>query len=281
MASFLASIALEAGKVSFTTALVLLVLWLARNLIEVRLKSSVQSEFDHKLERIRSELRVSEESLKAIVRAKEAEIDSLRDNAMSALATRRVAFEKRRMEACDHIWEQVSHLQPFHGLVTIVTAIYTEESIRKARNEEDFRGKVRQLTSAFKDDDFDKVKGGSAQPYMSDLAWALFDAYKTVVAFAIIQRHILATGLDGSVLMDHQLSRLLIAALPEKEDEIRAAGDFAGAQFLDYLVNSLLVELKRILDGKADDEAAIAHAAELVKRSREAQRAIQQANEID
>jgi hypothetical protein len=281
MANFLASIALEAGKVSFTTALVLLVLWLARNLIQVRLKSSVQSEFDHKLERIRSELRVSEESLKAIVRAKEAEIDSLRDNAMTALATRRVAFEKRRMEACDHIWEQVSHLQPFHGLVTIVTAIYTEESIRKARNEEEFRQKVRQLTSAFKDDDFDKVKGMSAQPYMSDLAWALFDAYKTVVAFAIIQRHILANGLDGSVLMDHQLSRLLIAALPEKEDEIRAAGNLAGAQFLDHLVNSLLVELKRILDGKADDEAAIAHAAELVRRSRDAQLAIQQANEID
>ena len=170
MANFLASIALEAGKVSFTTALVLLVLWLARNLIQVRLKRSVQSEFDHKLERIRSELRVSEESLKAIVRAKEAEIDSLRDNAMTALATRRVAFEKRRMEACDHIWEQVSHLQPFHGLVTIVKAIYTEESIRKARNEEEFRQKVRQLTSAFKDDDFDKVKGMSAQPYMSDLA---------------------------------------------------------------------------------------------------------------
>ena len=81
--------------------------------------------------------------------------------------------------------------------------------------------------------------------------------------------------------MDHQLSRLLIAALPEKEDDIRAAGNLAGAQFLDNLVNSLLVELKRILDGKADDEAAIAHAAELVRRSRDAQLAIQQANEID
>jgi|GEM_PF-962320 len=269
--TILTVVASEIGKLSLTSALVLVVLWLARNMIEVRLKSSVQSEFDTKLERLRSELRQSEESLKAIVRAKEAEIDALREGSMSALATRRVAFEKRRMEACDHIWEQVSNLQKFHGLVTIISAMNIEEVMQRAQANAAFREQIRQITSAFKEEEFYKVEGSSAQPYLSDLAWALFNAYKTVVAFAFAQRHILINGMEGNLLNAHPLVRLLTAALPDQAAEIERLGDLAGARFLPDLGQNLLIELKRLLDGKADDEAGIMRAAELLIRSRAVQ----------
>jgi hypothetical protein len=269
--TILALVASELGKVSLTSALVLIVLWLARSVIEVRLKSSVQSEFDTKLETLRSELRQSEESLKAIVRAKEAEIDALRESSMSALATRRVAFEKRRMEACDHLWEQVSSLQKFQGMVSIISAMNIEEVMQRARANATFREQIRQMTSAFKDEEFYTVDGSSAQPYLSDLAWALFDAYKTVVAFAIAQRHILVNGMEGNLLNAHQLVRLLTIALPDQAAEIERQGDMAGARFLPQLGQNLLIELKRILDGKADDEAGITRAAELITRSRAVQ----------
>jgi hypothetical protein len=241
-------------------------------MIEVRLKSSVQSEFDTKLERLRSELRQSEESLKAIVRAKEAEIDALRDGSMSALATRRVAFEKRRMDACDHLWEQVSNLQKFYGMVTIISAMNGEESMQIARANATFREKIRQLTSAFKEEEFYKIEGSSAQPYLSDLAWALFDAHKTVIALAFIQRHVLVNGLEGNLLNAQPLVRLLTTALPDEAAEIERLGDLAGARYLPHLRQNLLIELKRILDGKADDEAGITRAAELILRTRAVQR---------
>jgi hypothetical protein len=55
--TILALVASELGKVSLTSALVIIVLWLARSVIEVRLKSSVQREFDTKSATLRSELR--------------------------------------------------------------------------------------------------------------------------------------------------------------------------------------------------------------------------------
>jgi len=83
----------EIAKLSLSSALVLIVLWLCRGLIEIRLKGSVQNEFDIKLERLRSEFRQSEEALKAEVRAKEAEIAALRESSMTALTTRRTGWK--------------------------------------------------------------------------------------------------------------------------------------------------------------------------------------------
>ncbi|WP_313166145.1 hypothetical protein [Massilia oculi] len=215
--------------------------------------------------------------MKAIVRAREAEIDALREGAMSALASRRGTLEKRRMEACDHVWAQFGQLQRFIGLVTIISAINTDEVARRARNDAAFRDKIRQLTSAFKEEEFYTVEGNSARPYLSDLAWAIFDAYKTVVAFAFLQRQIFVNGMPGDLLNENPLTRLLVAALPDQAAEIERLGNLAGARFLPDLGNELLNELKRILDGKADDEAAMLHAAELIKRSRAVQNAMSDA----
>lgn len=267
-------VATEIAKVSLTSALVLLALWLARSVIEVRLKNSVRSEFDTKLERLRAELRQSEESLKAIVREKEAEIHALRENTMSALATRRVAFEKRRMDACDHVWEQASDLQKFYGLVTVISAINGEQTRQRAQIDAAFREQIRQLTSTFKEEEFSKVAGSSAQPYLSDLAWALFDAYKTVIGYAFIQRLMLVNGLEANVLNAQPLARLLITALPNEAAEIGRLGDLAGGKYLPHLRQNLLIELKCILDGKADDEAGITRAAELIRSTRAVQSAM-------
>jgi hypothetical protein len=274
MKAILAVVSSELGKVSVTSALVLVVLWLARSVIEVRLKSSVQNEFDSKLETLRSELRQSDRYLEAIIHARETELDALRESSMSSLSTRRVAFEKRRMDACDHLWEQVRLIQKFHGLVTIISAMNIEEVIQKARVDAGFREKIRQITSAFKEDEFYKIEGDSARPYLSDLAWALFDAYRTVVALAFVQRHILVNGMDGNLLNANHLVRLLSTALPSQAAEIERLGDMAGARFLPDLAQNLLIELKRILDGKADDEAGIMRAAELINRNRAIQSAM-------
>lgn len=58
-------------------------LWLARSLISTRLTNSVKSEFDSKLEILRSELK-----------SKEAQIESLRSGAMSGLITGKVLYTR-------------------------------------------------------------------------------------------------------------------------------------------------------------------------------------------
>ena len=73
-----------------TTGLLAVALWLTRNLILTRLTNSVEHEFNAKLETLRTQLRESEERLKADLRAKEAEITALRSGAMTAMASRQM-----------------------------------------------------------------------------------------------------------------------------------------------------------------------------------------------
>jgi hypothetical protein len=62
---------------TLTTALIGLAAYLSRQFIETRLKASVQHEFNAKLEDLRVEHRMSEESFKADLRSKEGQIKSL------------------------------------------------------------------------------------------------------------------------------------------------------------------------------------------------------------
>src|SRR5438105_1233155 len=95
-----------------TTALLAAVLWASRELISTRLTRTVQHEFDKKIESLRADFRASEERFKAELREKEAEISALRSGALSVLASRQAALDKRRLEAVDQIWTAFNALSP-------------------------------------------------------------------------------------------------------------------------------------------------------------------------
>lgn len=262
-------IATQLGYVTLSSALTILALWLARSLIEARLTKSIQFEFDQKLETLRSNLRQSEESMKAEVRAKEAEIDALRSSVMAGMSARQTALDKRRIEACDHVWAQAMLLQRFSGLVMILAAVDYDDASRRAASDSRFRGQMEGIMSAFKMDEFSPIDGTSAQPYLSDLAWAIFYAYKNIVAFAFVRKQVIISGLSGSAsLTQNPIARLLKAALPDRASEIESYGDIAAAKLMPELTASLIVELKRIIEGKEDDMAGAARAAEVLAQVR-------------
>ncbi len=95
-----------------TTGLLALALWLGRKLIATRLVKSVEHEFNARLEAVRAEFREKEELLKADLRSKESEIADLRGGAMTAMASRQMALDKRRLEAVDQLWSALD-LPPF------------------------------------------------------------------------------------------------------------------------------------------------------------------------
>ena len=99
-----------------TSALLAAALWLGRNLISTRLTKSVAHEFNTKLETLRAQMREGEERLKAELRVKEAEIVALRSGALTALASRQMAFDKRRLEAVDQLWSSITALAPARSI---------------------------------------------------------------------------------------------------------------------------------------------------------------------
>lgn len=86
------------------TVLVGIAIWLSQHLIVTRLRASVRHEFNEKLEMLRADLRKSEESFKADLRAKETQIEVLRSGALLGMTSRQTTLDKRRLEAVEQLW---------------------------------------------------------------------------------------------------------------------------------------------------------------------------------
>jgi hypothetical protein len=91
-------------------------LFLGRNWLKARIERGVQYRFDEKLERLRSELRSSEESFRKALQEREVEISTLRENVLSGASNRRAMLDRRRFDAAERIWKAVILLAPYRNV---------------------------------------------------------------------------------------------------------------------------------------------------------------------
>lgn len=114
-----------------TTGLLAAVTWLSRNLTPYSTYKTVEHEFDIKLEKMCSQLRGNEDRIKADLRTKEAEIAALRGGAITALASRQIASDKRRYEAVDQLWSSVIALSRARYICNIMSTIKFEVAAQR------------------------------------------------------------------------------------------------------------------------------------------------------
>src|SRR3990172_12640744 len=193
-----------------TTSLLAGALWLMRSLIIARLTKSVQHEYDGKLEVLRSDLRRNEETFKAELRAKDAQIELLRSGVISGLASRQAALDKRRIEAVDQLWSAVVALAPAKTASTMMATIKFDAASKDAAKNPQFRQIFEVMGGAI---DLNKIGGANAsqmRPFVSEMSWAIFSAYQAIIMFAILQLQMLKVGLDApNVLNTETVSKLV------------------------------------------------------------------------
>jgi len=253
-----------------TTSLLGITIWLGRNLILTRLQKAVETEFDQKLESIRSELRKSEERWKAELRIKESEIIGLRGSLMSAMTTRQIALEKKKLEAAELVWSAVVSLSPAkvisRMLATIKLDVAVEESVANP--------KVRQMFAIMGAGcDLKKlntVNAHNARPFVSPMVWAVFSAYGAIVMGAAIRIEILKAGLTSKSLIDHgAITKLIKSALPHQSSFVDKFGEAGYHLLLEELEEKLLAEINDMLAGKESDKSSAEQAARILKLSNE------------
>jgi hypothetical protein len=245
------------------------ILWLSRNLIKTRLVNSVQHEFNLKLESIRSDFRQREEALKADIRAKEVDIAALRSGAMTAMASRQIALDNRRLEAIDQLWSAITALAPGKGISALVTPLRLEVVAKQAAQNPQFRELLNAMSGGF---DLKKVHffSGSqkARPFVSPMAWALYSAYAAIILQAVLWLHIAKSGVaPKDYVSSEEINKLVKTALPHHTEYIEKYGDAAYYFLLDELENRILEEFRRMLAGEEADKASIEKAAEILKLS--------------
>jgi len=249
-----------------TTAIFAFALWLARNLIATRLTKSVQHEFDSKLESIRAELRKSEELFKADLRAKETEITVLRSGAMSAMASRQVAFEKRRLDAIDQLWSAFIVLGPAKMILVSMSGFDLDNVFDRVPHDDKLREIFKSMGTSFDVTKIDFTVSEKARPFVSPMAWALFAAYQAIVMLAVAKLRLIQLGVGNKELLDTDRTKTLLkAALPLFEISIEEHGDKVYHLLLDTLETNLLDEFRKMIAGEEDDLEAVARAAKIVE----------------
>lgn len=249
-----------------TTTLTGLALWLTKSLIITRLTASVKGEFDGKLELLRAELR-----------GKESQIESLRSVAMSGLTTRQGVLYQRKIKAIDDLWHSVNELEKVKHVSASLATLNFENCAKESPTNPNLRSLIEGIGGSFDIKTLDLSGAKRAKPFVTPLAWAYYSAYSSVIIQAVVVMKVLRIGVDDAekYLNLKSTSSLLKTVLPHMAGYIDEFGVSGHHHLLDQIEQLLLQELQDILNGREDDTNNTKRAAEIGREVEEVSRNIE------
>lgn len=251
-----------------TTSLFGLAIWLMRSVISTRLTKSVQYEFDQKVEILRAELRKNEESFKADLRAKDAQIELLRSGAISGLVNRQADLDKRRIEAVDQLWSAVVELAPAKSVANLMASIKFEAATKEAAKNPQFRKAFEVMGGEFNLKTLTSTNASKMRPFVSEMSWAIFSAYQAILLFAVTKLKMITAGLDAPEIINTSgITKLVQAVLPHHSAYLEKYGASGFHYLIDELESSLLKELQNILKGEESDKESVKRAAAILQEA--------------
>lgn len=256
------------GPAIATSSLTVVIAWLLSKLISTRLTKSVEYEFNTKIEHLRAELREADERFKADLRAKEVEISVLRSGALSAMSSRQIAVDKRRMEAIDQLWTSFNSFNSSRMLSTTLKSIKFEEAAKSTEQDPKIREFFETVGKGFDTKSIDHASAAKARPFVSAMAWATYIAYTAICIHAVMRWNTLRLGIGAINLIDDEaIKKLIITVLPHHSEYLEKFGPDSYYYVLDILETKLLQEIQQMLKGVEADQAGIKQAAEIIRES--------------
>lgn len=253
-----------------SVALFTLVLWLARNLIITRLTKSVENEYATLLEAYKFELRKSEESFKADLKVKEVEIAALRSGTLSAISSRQLLLDKKRMEASEEIWASVISLGAFKVVSSWMSILNFEEAAESAKHDPNVRKLVEVLDKQI-DPEYMKSQlvPSKARPFVTPMLWASYSAYSSVMMQAVMRAFVIKHGVGAEMIKEGKVADMLKLVLPHQAGYIDKYGASCYHYLLEELEEKIIKEIHHTISGASTDEQGIQQAAAVIKKCNE------------
>ena len=145
--------------------------YLVRDSISAWLSTGIQHKFDSKLEVLSNDLD-----------AKSRQIDDLRSGALGVRAQRQGSIDRRRLEAIDQLWEAVKVLRQLRGNCSTMAIVKWPEAAVELAKDPKARDMFEQISSDLPSR-FPVDDAHASRPYISQLAWALFNTYRATLFF--------------------------------------------------------------------------------------------------
>lgn len=243
-----------------TTSLLAFALFLSRSLLITRLQASVESEFNSKIEELKSNLR-----------KKELQFESLRSGALTGMVARQNVLYERQIEATDQLWEAVIDLHRAKPIATSLSIMNIEALAKGAKENPQLKYVFDLIDNGFDLQDTKHNQAELAKPYVSVLAWAYYQAYETALYYSVAQLKVLKAGVEDpkKFMNSESATKLIKTALPHRSDYIDKLGDRSFYYLIDELEGLILEALKSTLEGKKVDAENVQRAADVVTLSEE------------
>jgi len=253
-----------------STTLLIVFLWLARNIIKTRLINSVRHEYDKKLTALKADLTNKQDLLKADLRSKELQLESLKSTALSGISHRQSALFEKQVQAIEVLWSQVIDLLPVKSAAQNLAIIKFDSAVKLASENTEAREMFEVIGSNVDLTSVDTKETHKVRPFISPIAWAYFSAYTAILGHTAIKFHMLKKGLDLPEIVDNKnLVKVIVTALPHQKDYVAKVNPEAFYHLLDELESLMLFAFNNTLKGEQEDKAALKQAAELITASEE------------
>jgi len=166
-------------------------------------------------------VRKSEERFKSDLRDKEGEIATLRSSVLAGSANRQGLLDKRRFEAVEKVWHDVNDLARLKELSSRI-AMLNIKAVAKEASDPKMQSFLSTIGAGTPDLADFKNAARDEQPFLPELAWAYFTAYKTILHANFALYRVLKIGLDDvdKYLSKEQVSKILKAVLPHRSQFI-------------------------------------------------------------
>src|SRR6267378_3038276 len=153
---------------------------------KAKVEKGIQHNFDQKLEELRAKLRRDEEELKAGLHSRDDEIAALRSGALSGMASRQAALDKRRLEAIEKLWSAVIDRWQWKNLARMAGSLNMDNLLDAAAQENEEGPKLRSFAEViWKTTGLENPKlletVDKERPFLPPMTWALFSAYRQVL----------------------------------------------------------------------------------------------------
>ncbi|WP_102867653.1 hypothetical protein [Pseudovibrio exalbescens] len=227
--------------------------------------------FDVKLENLRSEIRRTENALKADLEAKSIEFATLRNSALSGIAENAADLNQRRLDAISKLWKHATSNPALKKMAQATQTIRMEKAIEYAAKDGDVGDKVRRLAEFLANlgqlDNLQQFENPvSDRPFIPPEVWAHYLTYTHALYYPVAQVTLMRTGLDKRFLSDPQsVLNAIEVVLPHQKNFIAAHGVASIPHLLDELEEKLLSVIESNLKTPDTDNAILERSKNILK----------------
>lgn len=255
-----------------TSSLLAAIAFLVGTYYKAKVEKGVQHNLDQKLEELRAKLRRDEEGFKADLRARDDQIAALRSGALSGMASRQAALDKRRLDAIEKLWSHVIDRWQSKLLARMAAPIKMEVAIDAAAQQNEEGRKIREFaeviwnTAGIIDNTEPRDWIDKERPFLSPIVWAIFSAYRHVLALPIAQITVMRTGVGRKMLADPKgILEMVKSALPHQANYIDKYGTTGLPYLIEELEEKLLSEIVISLESTTSDAKSVEQAAVILE----------------